>query len=251
MEVPHSVFNISTSTYKRPMSLKVQYFYELPLLIMCKHNSSLSFTCFTVQPGLCRVTTYSSLPLTLLTILISIIVMFQSHGTTKSTDSVTSNPLPFLAVLPGTINIVGKYNIKYTYHQDSFYEGDLTGDMFIVRCKTTAYSFLSEKGEFTRLMVWHWGFPGGSEDKVSTCNAGDPVRSLGWKIPWRRKWQPTPVFLPGESHGQRSMAGYSPGGHKESDMTERLHFISFFLYGLACILSYQALFSSRVQVTLA
>ena len=33
------------------------------------------------------------------------------------------------------------------------------------------------------------------------------------KIPWRRKWQPTPVFLPGESHGQRSLAGYSPWGH--------------------------------------
>ena len=40
------------------------------------------------------------------------------------------------------------------------------------------------------------------------------------KIPWRRKWQPAPVFLPGESHGQRSLAGYSPWGHKESDMTE-------------------------------
>ena len=34
------------------------------------------------------------------------------------------------------------------------------------------------------------------------------------KIPWRRKWQPTPVFLPGESHGQRSLVGYSPWGHK-------------------------------------
>ena len=40
------------------------------------------------------------------------------------------------------------------------------------------------------------------------------------KIPWRREWQPTPVFLPGESHGQRSLMGYSPRGHKESDMTE-------------------------------
>ena len=40
----------------------------------------------------------------------------------------------------------------------------------------------------------------------------------------RRKWQPTPVFLPGESHGWRSLVGYSPRGHKESDMTERLHF---------------------------
>ena len=38
---------------------------------------------------------------------------------------------------------------------------------------------------------------------------------------WRKKWQPTPVFLPGESHGQRNVAGYSPWGHKELDMTER------------------------------
>ena len=37
------------------------------------------------------------------------------------------------------------------------------------------------------------------------------------KILWRRVWQPTPVFLPGKSHGQRSLAGYSPWGHKESD----------------------------------
>ena len=37
------------------------------------------------------------------------------------------------------------------------------------------------------------------------------------KIPWRRKWKPTPVFLPGKCHGQRSLAGYSPWGHKDSD----------------------------------
>ena len=40
----------------------------------------------------------------------------------------------------------------------------------------------------------------------------------------RRKWQPTPVFLPGESHGQRSLAGYSPRGRKESNTTEQFHF---------------------------
>ena len=40
------------------------------------------------------------------------------------------------------------------------------------------------------------------------------------KIPWRRAWQPTPVFLPGGSHGQRSLAGCSPWGYKESDVTE-------------------------------
>ena len=39
-------------------------------------------------------------------------------------------------------------------------------------------------------------------------------------IEWRRKWQPTPVFLPGESHEQRSLAGHGPWGHRESDTTE-------------------------------
>ena len=45
------------------------------------------------------------------------------------------------------------------------------------------------------------------------------VQFLGQEDPWRRKWQPTPVFLPGESHGERSLAGYSPWGHNESDTT--------------------------------
>ena len=51
------------------------------------------------------------------------------------------------------------------------------------------------------------------------------------KIPWRRKWQPTAVILPGKSHGQRSLAGYRAWGHKELDMTERLHFH----FSLSCI----------------
>ena len=46
------------------------------------------------------------------------------------------------------------------------------------------------------------------------------VQSLGQKIPLRRKWQPTPVFLPGEFHGQRNLAGYGPWGRKELEMTE-------------------------------
>ena len=57
--------------------------------------------------------------------------------------------------------------------------------------------------------------------------AGDP-RYLGSisgleRFPWRRKWQPTPVFLPGKSHGQRSLVGYSSWGCKESDPTEYTH----------------------------
>ena len=47
------------------------------------------------------------------------------------------------------------------------------------------------------------------------------------KFPWRRKWQPTPVFLSGKPHGQRSPIGYSPGARKQLDTTEPLHF-----YGL-------------------
>ena len=59
---------------------------------------------------------------------------------------------------------------------------------------------------------------------VTNLLAMQETRSKFWvgKIPWRREWQPTPVFLPGETRGQRSLAGYSPWGCKESDMTERL-----------------------------
>jgi len=51
-----------------------------------------------------------------------------------------------------------------------------------------------------------------------------PAMQETWvgKIPWRREWQPTAVFLPGESHGQRNLWGYSPWGLKESDTTEQL-----------------------------
>ena len=55
-------------------------------------------------------------------------------------------------------------------------------------------------------------FPSGSDGKEPTCNAGDPGSIPG---PEReRKWQPTPIFLPGEFHGQRRLAGYSPWGRR-------------------------------------
>ena len=66
----------------------------------------------------------------------------------------------------------------------------------------------------------------GSDGKKSACQCRTYKRPRfnPWvrKIPWRRKWQPTPVFLPAEYHGQRSLAGYSPWDRKESDMTELL-----------------------------
>ena len=59
------------------------------------------------------------------------------------------------------------------------------------------------------------GFPGGSVVKNPSANAGDTrdMGSIPGKIPWNRKWQPTPVSLPGESHGQRSLAGWQRVGH--------------------------------------
>ena len=72
-------------------------------------------------------------------------------------------------------------------------------------------------------------FPGGSDGKESAYSAGrsgfDP---LVGKIPWRREWIPTPVFLPGEFREQRSLASYSPWSCIESDTTERLTLSSFF-----------------------
>ena len=71
------------------------------------------------------------------------------------------------------------------------------------------------------------GFPDGASDKESTCWCRRHERCAldpwVWKIAWRRKWQPTPVFLPGESRRQMSLVGYSPWGHKESDTTEWLN----------------------------
>ena len=70
-----------------------------------------------------------------------------------------------------------------------------------------------------------WSFPGGAVVKNPPVNSGDQeMRFYPWvrKIPWRRAWQPTPVFLPRKPHGQRSLVGYSPWGCKELDMTEWL-----------------------------
>ena len=64
------------------------------------------------------------------------------------------------------------------------------------------------------------GFPVGASGKRTHLPELKTQR-CGWgRAPWRRAWQPTPVFLPGESHGQRSLVGYSSSGHKDLDMTE-------------------------------
>ena len=103
---------------------------------------------------------------------------------------------------------------------------------FMIRCSTPTLLWKTQFQKQGETKYWcayekkrHWDFPGGSDSKASACNVGDPgfdpwVR----KITWRRKWQPTPVLLPGKSHGGKNLVGYSPWGHKELDMTEWLHF---------------------------
>ena len=86
-----------------------------------------------------------------------------------------------------------------------------------------------------RLDLWPWaqkysfvcfmlvpGFPDGSVAKNLPAMWKMRVQSLGWEDPLEEKWQSTPVFSPGKFHGQRTLAGYSPWGHKESGITEQL-----------------------------
>ena len=88
-----------------------------------------------------------------------------------------------------------------------------------------APSFLEEASTLGAILC-ELGFPDGSAETESACSAGD-TRELGsipgvGKSPWGREWLPTPVSLPGESHGQKSLVGYSPQGCKELDTTEQL-----------------------------
>ena len=64
-----------------------------------------------------------------------------------------------------------------------------------------------------------WGFPDGSVGKEPICQCRRRRFNPWVKISRKRKWQPAPVFLPGKSHGERRLAGYSPWGHKDSDKT--------------------------------
>ena len=77
------------------------------------------------------------------------------------------------------------------------------------------------EGLITRLSEW-WCYSG--KEPAWQCKRHKSLGFSPWvgKIPWRRKWQPTPMFLPGKSHGQRSLADYSSWGHRELDMTEWL-----------------------------
>ena len=78
--------------------------------------------------------------------------------------------------------------------------------------------------KITYQKVWAWVI-------LPASLVAQTVKHLPAVQGWRKRWHPTPVLLPGESHGWRSLVGCSPWGHEESDTTERLHFH----FSLSCI----------------
>ena len=100
----------------------------------------------------------------------------------------------------------------------------------IVKTSVQTVSKIKEALNLYGQCIYLWGLPDGTSGKEPTCQCRRHKRQerLGFspwvrKIPWRRGWQPTPVFLPGESRGQRRLMGYSLWGHKELDTTECMH----------------------------
>ena len=83
----------------------------------------------------------------------------------------------------------------------------------------TIYSEASELHKICRLVLGNYYLWWLRWSRIWPQCRRPEFNPLAGKMPWRRAWQPTPVFLPGESHGQKSLVGYSPRGRKESDMT--------------------------------
>ena len=113
----------------------------------------------------------------------------------------------------------------------SFEQGPRVGDGqgSLVCCCPWGCKELDTTEQLTELRLFCWlagltrDIQGGASGNESTCQCRRYKRHVfnPWvrKIPWRRKWQPTQVFLPGKSHRQRSLAGYGPWGLKELDTT--------------------------------
>ena len=137
----------------------------------------------------------------------------QSHKVTNQQPLLESGPHAAFVGPPGDVccNTVERCSVDEKYKQ--VIQTVASGVQGKIRLLPTPSSK-------TQILVIH-GLPGWHSGKESTCQC----RRWGFdfwvrKIPWRRKWQPTLVCLPGKSHGQRSLVGYSPWGHKESDMTD-------------------------------
>ena len=100
----------------------------------------------------------------------------------------------------------------------------------VVHGATKSWTRLSAWPELKRIGLWdqfwpiHYDQVALGKEFTYQCRRHKRCEFDPWvgKAPWSRKWRPTPVFLPGESHGERSLRDYSPWGHKESNTTEKL-----------------------------
>ena len=121
--------------------------------------------------------------------------------------------------------IIFSLNVKQELKMIGFelyWVGQEVHSRFSMRCyKKTKWPFWPTQ------CFQNMGFPGGASGKESACQYRKrrTLKFNPWvrKIPWRRKWQPTPVFLPGESHGQGSLAGDGPWGCKDGHDWTRTH----------------------------
>ena len=157
------------------------------------------------------------------------------HDFTLTPVGMDARSSPFTAVSPGTWCLVALWRTGWNCLQEESGRGGPVSlkNLFpeislVVQCvrlnTSSAEGSVGKVQHVVQCSQKKWknlfstqGFPGGSVVKVSTCQCRRCRRhGFSWvgKIPWGRKWQPIPVFLPGKSHGQRSLAGYSPQGPK-------------------------------------
>ena len=111
--------------------------------------------------------------------------------------------------LSQSINLEGKLYYDLSFATDLLYDLGNSLNLNLGFLGSPKCSNMGTLGQTVSEFLFSSGFHDGSDSKESTCNVGDlgSITGLG-RFPWRKKWQTTPVFLPGEFHGQRSLVGY-------------------------------------------
>ena len=126
----------------------------------------------------------------------------------------------------------GNHMVRLVNHREFMIGVKLWGGLWLLKNRVDMEDLEKVMAFHSSTLAWKIPWtekPGGLQSMGSRRVGHDWATSfsLFTFMHWRRKWQPTPVFLPGESYGRKSLVGYSPWGHKESDMTERLHVTSY------------------------
>ena len=144
-----------------------------------------------------------------------------------------------------------QFNPRYIPTPKALYMNVHSKLLIIAKKVKTACMSIDEQINRTWYIHTMEDFTGDSVVKNLPANAGDMGSTPGsGRSPQRREWQPTPVFLPGESHGRRSLVGSGPWGHKESDMTQWLNNSSHTVEYYSAIKRNGILIHTMIQVNL-